>query len=59
MDTGLITKWLLIYDGTTFIAKQHNQNQTTSSPFIIECFDTEAELDARAAILGVTIPEGE
>jgi hypothetical protein len=60
MDTGLISKWLLIYDGTTFIAKQHNDNQTTTSPFTIEQFDTEAELDARAAVLGVTIPvEGE
>jgi hypothetical protein len=59
METGLITKWVLVYNGTTFIAKQYNENQTTASPYTIEQFDTEAELDARAAVLGITIPEGE
>ena len=60
METGKMTGWVLVYNGTIFVAKQYNDNQTTGSGHTIETFDTEAELDARVAVLGVTIPvEGE
>jgi hypothetical protein len=54
METGLITKWVLVHNDIEVLAKQFNENQTTASSYTIETFDTESELDARVTTLGLT-----
>ena len=47
------TGWALVYDGTSLRLKSFLNDQTLSTPYTIELFDTEEEIDDRIIELGL------
>ena len=51
--TGVINKWVLVYNKTNVIVKQRNENQETTSMYNIDVFDTEEEMESRIIELNI------
>ncbi len=50
----IVEKWVLVYQGGTYILNQYYENKTVWTPETIEIFDTESEMDSRISTLGLT-----
>ena len=51
-ETGVVTKWALVYNEGVLVLKVFLDNQSIGTPYTVELFDTEQEIDNRMTELG-------
>ncbi|PJB53591.1 MAG: hypothetical protein CO099_06075 [Bdellovibrio sp. CG_4_9_14_3_um_filter_39_7] len=54
-ETGIVTKWVLVHNEGVLVLRAYLDNQTLVSPYTVELFDTEEEINNRMTELGFEI----